>query len=298
MTKTKYPIICAPMNGVSDLNLALACYNAGIMPSLLLVNSDPKSTEIDVVSFEADLKKYVEATDFGPLMVACDVKTLMDNSVFDMFVEHKVSYVEILDTNRKNLQDIFYLSSKAKSKNIIVSPKLLGGHSLVSGLIETYGLLECITLKGPMGAGRGLPAVNLEEEVVKIKTDFPTLEVIGSGGINTCEDVKKMIDIGCSYVSLGTIFSASVESKLSDEAKKKLVDYTFEHVTRLSKGAAQNALVFSSTEEDDANNTAGLLKGITTGTEGHIYAGTGIDYISSVEPVQSIVERLTSCLAV
>ena len=105
-----------------------------------------------------------------------------------------------------------------------------------------------------------------------------------------------MLDLGASMVSLGTIFSICEESTVSSLTKNKLINTSYSDVKRLDKGAAQKALVFSSVEERDVNNTVGLFNGIRNGTKGHMYVGTGIDHLDKIEPVQDIVLRLIADL--
>ena len=144
--------------------------------------------------------------------------------------------------------------------------------------------------------GRGLEGIVLEEEIVKIKQEFPNIILIVSGGINTSADIKRMISLGADWVSIGTMFCTSVESSMSVEAKNKIINATYSDTQKLSTGARQSSLVFSSIEEKDMNNTLGLYHGVRTGTSGHVYVGTGIDMISKIEPVQDIVNRLVQDL--
>jgi hypothetical protein len=51
--------------------------------------------------------------------------------------------------------------------------------------------------------------------------------------------------------------------------------------------------VFSKLDNDDFNNTKSLDLGIKSGQYGHIFAGHGIDNISSVLSVQHITDNLT-----
>jgi NAD(P)H-dependent flavin oxidoreductase YrpB (nitropropane dioxygenase family) len=291
----KYPIICSPMNGVSDIGLAIACYHAGILPSIVQYSfhSDRK---LDLKLFEDGLVEYANATDYGNLLFAGNIDTFNDSNVLALLVKYRVTHIEILDCEDYNIKDIYDLSIQAKEHNIIVSPKLLDGFNDVKKIYNNAGPIDCVTIKGPNGAGRGIDSLVLEDEITKIKSTYPNITLIVSGGINTSRDIKRMLDLGANMVSLGTIFSMCKESKVSLLTKQKMINASYNDVERLGKGADQKALIFSSVEERDTNNTVGLFNGIRNGTKGHIYVGSGIDYINKIEPVKDIVNRLVEHL--
>ena len=292
---TKYPIICSPMNGVSDIRLAIACYHAGILPSIVQY-AYHVDRQLDLNLLETNLTEYANATDYGNLLFACSIDTFNDSKVLDMLIKYRVTHVEILDVEDYNIKNIYDLSVRAKEHNIIVSPKLLEGFEDVKKIYDLAGPIDCVTIKGPNGAGRSVDTLVLEDEVVKIKSTYPNITLIVSGGINTSHDIKRMLDLGADLVSLGTLFSVCEESKVSLLTKQKIIDASYSDIERLDKGATQKALVFSSVEERDVNNTLGLFNGIRSGTRGHVYVGTGIDHIHKIEPVQEIVSRLIADL--
>lgn len=292
-TNTKYPIICSPMNGVSDVNLAISCYRAGILPSLVLIEHNYSIDNIfDISMFEADLVDYCSQTDNGPILIACDVSTLARQDVFNVLTKYNVPFVEIINIEAHNIKEVYSLYNKAKTYNIIVTPKINTGFDSVKKICERIGMIDCLTIKGPNGAGRGIDYIVLEDEVSKIRDAYPSMTIIASGGINTSQDIKRMLAAGANIVSIGTVFSVCEESKVSLVTKQKLIEASYNDIERLTKGAKQNALVFSSMAENDTNNTVGLINGISAGIEGHIYAGTGIDYIHKIESIQDIVSRL------
>ncbi len=287
---TKYPIICAPMNGVSDARLAIACHNSGIIPSLLPY----KNGIIDIEFLEENLKEFTDETNFGTILVACDYHYF--HKIFDILLKYKVRFVEILDCDKHNAKEIYNISLIAKEHNIHIYPKLLTGASAVKRLFDNIGHFDYVLLKGPNGAGRSTDSIILEEEIVKVKEQYPNVKIIVSGGINTNEDIKRMLNLGAYMVSMGTMFSTSTESNLSEITKNKIINSSYSEVSRLDTGATQKALVFNKVKENDENNTLGLVEGIKTGTNGHVFIGTGIDYITKIKPVREIVSELTEGL--
>lgn len=294
VTETKYPIICSPMNGVSDVKLAVACYNAGILPSLVPYCYTSLGF-FDINLFEYALKTYSTKTNNGPILIALEVDEFQNPEMFDILTRYNVKFVEVLDSIETKYQAIYELSQKAKSFGIHTVPKITGGFNKVRLLMENR-TFEYVSLKGPKGAGRGEASIVLEDEVVKIKEQFPNLKIIVSGGINTSQDIKRFKDLGADGFSLGTIFSASTESSIRQLAKEKIVNATSSDLQRLSTGARQNSLIFSQVEESDMNNTDGLVLGTRTGNSGHIFLGSGVDYINSIRDVKDIVTDLVKDL--
>lgn len=283
------------MNGVSDIRLAIACHHAGILPSIVQY-SFHTDRKLDMKLLEDGLIEYATATNYGGLLFAGSIDTFNDTAVLLLLAKYHITYIEILDVEDYNLKAIYDLSVQAKEYNIIVSPKLLDGFTDVEKIYNNAGPIECVTIKGPNGAGRGTESLVLEDEITKIKSTYPNIILIVSGGINTSQDIKRMLDLGADLVSIGTMFSTCEESKISSITKQKIIDASYNDVERLDKGAAQKALIFSSIEERDENNTVGLFNGIRKGTAGHVYVGTGIDHIHKIEPIRDIVSRLIADL--
>ena len=102
--------------------------------------------------------------------------------------------------------------------------------------------------------------------------------------------------MGCIGVAIGTLFAASEESCISKETKLKMIESSSNEIKRLDSGAQQNAIIFSRIEEDDFNNTNSLNMGMKDPTNGHIFAGKGIDHIKSILPVKDIVQLLVDGL--
>ncbi len=290
-----YPIICSPMNSVSDVKLAVACHNAGVLPSLVQFGYVTDGV-FDIKKFEDALSEFADLTNKGKLLVATDVKSIQTVELVSLFKKYNVEYLEILDCEAHNVRDMYNASNLLREMGIIVSPKLLAGHKSVKQIFDNIGPIDCVTIKGPNGAGRGLDGIVIEEEIVKIKQEFPNIILIVSGGINTSDDIKRMLALGADWVSIGTMFSTSVESSMSIEAKNKIISASYSDTQKLSTGAKQSSLVFSSVEEKDMNNTIGLYHGVRTGNSGHVYVGTGIDMITEIEPVQKIVDKLVKDL--
>ena len=65
----KYPIIAATMNQVSDLKLAIACHDAGILPSLSVYNYSLSNTDINLKELENDVKQFQDTTGTTDILI-------------------------------------------------------------------------------------------------------------------------------------------------------------------------------------------------------------------------------------
>ena len=278
----EYPIVAAPMNKVSDVNLAVACYRAGIFPSLSIYNyTEPHSLEKAIDDFQSK-------TGSNKILLSLDSQEFLDKDVQELILKLKISHLEILGDNnitQSSIWDEFLRDSKALQKEgVKILLKSLDSNNVSSEL-------DGVILKSNTGAGRGVEWIDIDYALLSIARRYPAVPIIMSGGISRPRDVKKYLNMGCMAVAIGTLLAASEESCVSLETKQQMIKATYENITRL-KNARQNALVFSEITVDDDNNTNALVKGIASPAEGHIFAGKGINEITSIKSVKNIVEDL------
>lgn len=279
----EYPIVAAPMNKVSDVSLAVACHCAGIFPSLSIYNY------IEPHSLEKAIDDFQTKTGSNKILLSLDSQEFLNKDVQQLILKLKISHLEILGDNnitQSSIWDEFLRDSKDLQKEGV---KILL-KSLDSNNVSPE--LDGVILKSNTGAGRGVEWIDIDYALMSIARRYPAVPVIMSGGISRPRDVKKYLNMGCMAVAIGTLLAASEESCVSLETKQQMINATYENVIRL-KNARQNALVFSEITVDDDNNTNALIKGIASPTEGHIFAGKGINEITSIKSVKNIVEELT-----
>jgi NAD(P)H-dependent flavin oxidoreductase YrpB (nitropropane dioxygenase family) len=282
----EYPIVAAPMNKVSDVDLAVACYRAGIFPSLSIYNY------IETHSLEKAIDTFQSKTGSNKILLSLDSQEFLDKDVQELILKLKISHLEILgDDNitQSLIWDEFLRDSKALQKEgVKILLKSLDSNNVSSDL-------DGVILKSNTGAGRGVEWIDIDYALLSIARRYPAVPIVMSGGISRPRDVKKYLNMGCMAVAIGTLLAASEESCVSLETKQQMINATYENITRL-KNARQNALVFSEITVDDDNNTNALVKGIASPAEGHIFAGKGINEITSIKSVKNIVEDLTKDL--
>lgn len=292
---SRWPILCAVMNGVSDLNLALAVHEAGAMPSLLLNRyNDDKTINYDLIN--DSLKNFQQSTGNVNLVFAISEEDLFDYQLVKILRQYKVSHIEFL-SNYLDASHIWHRRDfQTAIKYIQTTTKIIGR---TTKLIDN-NLTDALGIKGKESAGfTGQHSVlEMFQQQQKLT---PACALIPYGGIGTPEQVAYYINSGAVGIAAGTLFAASKESCLSEEVKLTMCKKTSSDLSNFSD-TGQNALVLGNLEtvlndKSHWNREASLKSGIHgNGNEGHIYASKSIDYISEIRSVKEIVEYLTQLL--
>jgi NAD(P)H-dependent flavin oxidoreductase YrpB (nitropropane dioxygenase family) len=296
---SKYPIICAGMNRVSDIKLALAVRQADCYPSLVSVNHlvmDP-STSMPVIDDSSKLKEVMEkyynetgASDY----ILCVSSIILRNwpSALALIYKHKPAYLELLDVDGFDDPEFYNLIKDLQDNGIKILIKMLS--AVVINKEKMCRAVDGIIIKGPTAAGRAYAGTDLITDVKILREFRNDWIIIAQGGIHDSTGIKELLAAGANMVSLGTIFALSTESAISNEAKQKMIEASYSDTVQI--GRNQIGLVFSKTDNDVENNTIGLAKGVRTGKEGHVFVGGAIDYITEIKPVSQIVAELTAGL--
>lgn len=304
ITGSKHPIVCLPMNGLSDINLAIAVSRSGCLPSLVMTAYTQNHGKIFYSEkLKRDLVRFVsEAQSCGIMLSMTDAFLLQHNeAILDIASKFKITHVEVIpyygnDSNDYSLEDYikYVIALKKLNVKIIVKCLSVPVEHISKSLID-YGVIDCIIVKSSKGAGKVSSIYpNLNSLISKAKSLYPNVHIIGCGGISTAEDMKNALVAGASAIGLGTVFAMSKESKLCIENKIKLLSKNTEDLQKIkSPGLSQNGIVFQKHEDwDNENNSVSLEKGIS-GTGGHVFVGHGIDQITQILSVAEIVDRLT-----
>jgi NAD(P)H-dependent flavin oxidoreductase YrpB (nitropropane dioxygenase family) len=294
----QHPIAVMAMNKVSNVPLAVAVRKAGAVPSLSIFNYFTHADFISATEFKSAIERYKELTgNSAALLISIGTDQILDSRLFNVLVETHAKILEYIPL--EDGEDDEYLE-----KNHLASIKLQWlrehGTLVFQKVLDVQEITESnvdgIILKGPAGAGRGTDRdVTLDSLFDSYKQQYPTLPIIASGGIGTPEQVKHYMDKGAWAVGVGTVFAVSIESRIPDEVKLKMIAEDAV-VQRLPKGANQNAIVFKEMNKDDFNNTHGLIAGIKDGRLGHVFAGDAIKTVKGIKSVSRIMYKLVSLL--
>jgi hypothetical protein len=299
---SKYPIICAGMNTVSDLKLALAINEAGCTPSFVAYNYfaiiEGKFVYTPRTMFR-DLNEYVNKTGNSNFVLGVSTSQITDNEeTLEILKKIRPAYIELFDHEFLNNEKYKTVIEVLRGHGIKFLAKVLSFKDGISDIINanSTNLVDGIIIKNNKGAGRiAEHGEDLFENLKLIKSLVPEWIVISQGGISNSEDIREHLDAGADAVSIGTLFAVAEESSISLEAKNKMIEASYSDTERIGT-ANQNAIVLSKQSYDVENNTIGLRKGIRTGKEGHIFAGAALDHITEILPVSAIIQRLISSL--
>jgi len=261
---SKYPIICAAMNQVSDYNLICAAAKAGLTPGIFY--NQITTDELDIY-----MDQYYETN----LIMSCMAEHFIKN--YKYFLKSPVKYIEIVRTKSSISQYNFLFENfRARGKKVIIKGT------------NTYNVShDVITLQGKESAGSGSDLAT-HDEFQKYKHK----QVIVSGAVDTKEKIDYYISNGALAVSIGTLFAACSESRLSNDAKQVLISHSSKDLSRVGKRKKQG-LIFNIEATDQYNFTDRLKAGVENPENGLIYCGESIDKITEIEPLQNIVARLT-----
>ena len=272
---SRYPIICTPMNFVSDARLAIACNRAGIVPSL--VGSD---------EIKKQLEEFRDSCPKGNIILACTPSKLTPGFL-NLMKMYRVSHIQLISypggdfmMYRKNAVDIKVIYKLLEPENLFNMSKMI----------------DAVDLKSPDAASRVIDTNQTTmERFLEQKAMNPDMPIIVTGGVSTSEQIKMYLDAGAEAIGLGTIFALSEESRIHPDKKLEMIKKSFSDVTPVGENR-MNAIVFTETQSTTNNNTEGLKLGRDTKDEGLLFAGKALDNINAIESVQTIVDRLTKDL--
>jgi len=284
MLSSKYPIVAAAMNRVSDIKLAIACHNAGITPSLSFMNYVKDDGTIKYDHFRKDLTEFVNRTNSNNVIVSIIVEILLVSEVTEILNSVNIKNIEIIDAYQSSLELISLLKEQHKFNYIV---KMSEPNDRI------IQLFDGIMLKGKKGAGAvNLTLSDLENEVKKIKLKYPNKFLIASGGIGNSKDIQKLLNAGADAVGVGTLYAVSEESSIGKKAKLKILEASSNDIQPFGP-LTQNSLLFKKVDlVDDINNTKSLEIGIKSGFAGHIFVGHGIDHVDRIKTVDEITKEL------
>jgi len=283
---SKYPIVEAIMNPVSDLKLALAVADSGGYPSLF---NDGNSEKLNFLLSE--FKKSIGNTN---IVVCTHIQSKDIIGFIKVIKKHKPSHCEIfcVDENGQKNNSIL-TDDKISRLNLEMINRI---SKTIVRLLEPQNLdlgVNAYAIKGKESAG--LSGDYSVEELFKIQKSITTNKpIIPYGGIGTAAQVRNYINLGAEAVAIGTLFACAKESMLSKEVKEKLIKSSSENLTKSSLN--QNELVFKHVDKiSDWNGSEELSNSIRgDGKSGFIYAGMGIDFIKKERSVKEIIEYLVS----
>lgn len=215
----EYPVIMAPMFLVSNAKMLIAAGKSGITGAIPALNF--RTDE----EFRAAIKEIREHTD-GPIGVNLIVNKSNPKMPGQLktCVEMKVDYI---------------ITSLGSPREVIKQCKPAGIKVFCDVVdleyakkVEELGADAVIAVNNRAGGHCG----NLSpEELLPMLLDNISIPVISAGGVGNKEEMDKMLAMGVSGVSVGSLFIASEEADVSQEYKQACVDYGADDIVLSTK---------------------------------------------------------------
>lgn len=309
LTKTfsiKYPVILAPMFLVNNNKMLIEAYKNGFIGCIPALNF---RTPEDL---EAALKE---------LSTTCEGKFGI-NLIVNKSNIHLAAHLALLE----KYPPAFVITSLGSPEETIkrLAPK---GVKILCDVVdveyakkvETLGAHALIAVNSGAGGHAGEIAPSILIPMLKKACSIP---VISAGGVGTGSALLSVLALGAEGVSIGSPFIATVESGVSEEYKKAVVDYGAKDIVMTTKisgtpctviatdyvkkiGTQQNFIESFLNQNKKFKKYAKMLtyykgmKAIEKAAFSATYqtvwcAGPSIEFSHKIETVKIIIERLIS----
>jgi NAD(P)H-dependent flavin oxidoreductase YrpB (nitropropane dioxygenase family) len=305
---SQYPLSLAAMNRVSTLPLALACWDAGVFPSLMIpFQQDDFQTEMSPKdrrdAINQTLLEFKKTTGNCAVVLGLCYSELDDAETMKLVVDYQVTHVELFNAVDRTR---FYHPMRDKYQTLY--------EPWFAQKLKTYGSIQfmerirqlrnstpgtAICLRGSDAAGGTNTELTTQEMFDRQRQLTPDAVVIPYGGIGTPEQVAYYLNAGAAAVAVGTLFAACQESPLSEATKCAMILASADNLV-CTPDSNQNILpmgavndIINSKSQSGANRDGSLHTGIYgNGKEGHIYSGHGIQHVDRIRTVKETVEYL------
>ena len=250
-------VIAAPMTGVSDAKLAIACDRVGITGSISIF----MDVEDPVANLDNALEEF--CNDRGHSNVIVSYGNLdkifpkgSNNRCLEILRKWQVGYLYRLNVSQPMPEDFTVIG---RDYVVYKTEKAAG---------QTYVGLD-----------------GLQERI-----ESASVPVICAGGVYDRADVEYYLKLGAHSVAVGTALACSAESNIPLDVKQRMITSNQADLSRFSNDGRQ-ALFIKNIDDTEFNHYNSLKLGLKGG-DGHVYAGTAINKINKIETVSDIADRL------
>ncbi len=301
----EHPIIMAPMFLVSNEEMVVAALECGITAAIPAANYRKKGELAHAI---ANIKQKT-LKPFGINLVVNKSNT-----------RYKQQLSEII-----NAKPAFIITSLGNPKQAIEMAHANGIKVFCDVVdlkfaqkVESLGADAIIAVNSKAGGHSGIfPPEKLMPELV----DNCHTPIIYAGGIARKQDVDNAISMGAAGVSVGTIFIASEECKVSDEYKKAVVEYGAKDIVMTRKLSGSPTAVINTPYLQQIGNKPNIWERLVNGNSAlkkfaksvimkagmkKLYnsafkatyktvwcAGVSIEHVHKVRPIREIIADLT-----
>lgn len=304
LLRIEHSIIVAPMFLISNVEMVVAACEAGAtgaFPALNYRSLDELRQAIRAIRSRTDKP-------FGVNLIV-NKSNLKYKGQLELLVEEKVDYI---------------ITSLGSPEETIRSCKPVGIKVFCDVIdanyakkVEAMGADAVIAVNNAAGGHCGNLTEKTLIQTIQAECKIP---IISAGGIGTKAQIDEVMKLGAIGVSVGTIFLASEEAKISPDYKQALIDYHAKDIVLTTKMSGSHLTVINTPYVQSLGTKASFLekllhknkwlkkyikmllafkgmRAIEKSTFKSTYetvwcAGPSIEYIKSIRPLKEIMRDL------
>lgn len=299
---TKYPLIQAPMNWLTNAELVAAVSNSGGL-GILGPNAGQReaySPEVTYQKFREEIQKTKSITDknFG-INILLPINPFSE-ALLNAAIDEGVKYFATVG----DADSIVF--KKIKENNGVIIHRPLNPNSENMREAESLGV-DLLVATG-YDEGGVIPSQQIGTfSIVPAMVDSVSIPVLAAGGINDKRGVKAAFALGASGVYIGTRFLLTKESPMSNKVKEQILKSKNQDMLLVAKQQrslnTKIAVMLESKYEDLATSNenmeiirenGGIRSGMLEGDleNGIISLNTSIEIIKNIPSVKDLIEEL------
>ncbi|MBO7133936.1 MAG: nitronate monooxygenase [Bacteroidales bacterium] len=303
----EHPIIMAPMFLVSNGDMVVAALECGITAAIPAANYRKNG---ELASAIANIKQK-SSKPFGINLVVNKSNTRYKHQLAEIISAKPAFIITSLGNPKQAIE-------MAHANGIKVFCDVVDLN--FAQKVESFGADAIIAVNSKAGGHSGIymPEKLMPELVANCK-----IPVIYAGGIASKQDVDEAIMMGAAGVSVGTIFIASEECKVSDEYKKAVVEYGAKDIVLTRKLSGSPTAVINTLYLQQIGNKPNIWERLVNGNSvlkkfaksvmmkagmKKLYnsafkatyktvwcAGVAIEHVHKIRSIREIIADLTEC---
>lgn len=225
----QHPIIMAPMFLVSNAEMIAEALNNGISAAFPALNYRTTNELRDAIRW---IKKNSNGK-FGVNLIVNQSNYKLPQQL-QVCIEEKVQYIITSLGNPKQVIE------QCKKHGILVFCDVVDVEYALK--VQTLGADGVIAVNAQAGGHCG----NLTaEELIPLLVSKCNIPVISAGGVSLKSDIDKALQLGAAGVSVGTIFIATHECKVSDAYKQAILEYGAKDIVLTKKLSGSHLTVIN-----------------------------------------------------
>ncbi len=301
----QYPIIVAPMFLVSNVDMIVEACEGGATAAFPALNY---RTDAELRQAISDIRMRTDKP-FGVNLIV-NKSNFKYKDQLETLLELKVDFII---TSLGSPEETIH---RARPMGIKVFCDVINASMALK--VEKQGADAVIAVNNQAGGHCG----NIDPlKLIKDIQEVSSIPIISAGGIGSSAQIRELLGVGIIGVSVGTIFLAAEEAKISMDYKKALMDYGAKDIVLTTKMSGSHLTVINTPYVQSIGTEATWLeklmhknkylkkyiklliafkgiKAIEKSTFQSSYnavwcAGPAIEYIKEIRPLKEILRDLT-----